>query len=220
MKKSKNFFVGCCLLVLFVCFYVVACCDYCGIVLAYKYGMDIELPAYGEYDEDGVLLYNDYMIFRNRFGRIAILQTDYKNVEIVGTFSPKLCTHLRMLSLREGMTTVQIVAELGMPLGETGSGLSRLVYETVDGYQYHLFFKSPPGEYTGVHAQVLSYWAVMAPESERYMDDSEMFAFQWQIRFFYIGLAAVLSVILVCLLVVPKKIEKRKAQSKGENCNA
>jgi len=194
MRKKVGIII-CILLVLVFCIHTAARFDYHGLVLEKILGIDCKSP-------DEYVSFESRLIFQNHFGRTAVYSTkDYKPID---TYAPKLNTHFNMLSLQPGMSVEEVIATAGMPFRNGSGGLTYLDYKTWDGYIYKLRFQSVGRE----GAKYVTH-IILSPE-DNYADPIDANAFQWQVRFFYIGLAAVLSIILVCLLVIPKEIQKRK----------
>jgi len=157
-----------------------------------------------------------YTIFPNRFGRTVVLEqtSGFGNdlheaihekhgttILNIRSFSGvRIATHLDFISVENGCTTIyQLVERAGTPTNPNME-LSLCQWTTIDGYTYIVRVNN-----TGT-VQSLT---IIPPGEKSFLTDAKI-QFQWQVRLFYLGLAAVLSVILVCLLVIPKKIEKRK----------
>ena len=129
-------------------------------------------------------------------------KTDTNNYhcERLGTYAPKIRTNLTMLRLFKGMTIPQIINAVGAPDAQEGSGISYLVFDTVDGYQYAISVHGSDDK------DLYTHLVIHAPNGKEYSGE-EAERFQWKLRFVYLGVAAILSGILVCLLVIPKRID-------------
>jgi len=152
--------------------------------------------------------YDGYVIHDCGLGIVEIFRHDGTIVtERVGIYADKMRTHLTMLSLHKGMTLPEIVAACGMPDDALGSGFYRLYYKTIDGYQYTLFIR-----YTTHKLEDID----VIPPGEVSLGETGTLQFRWTVRLVYLGIAAVLGVVLVVLIKVPNAIRKRKAASQPD----
>jgi len=193
-------------------------------------GLNVYGTCMGEFYDADFVKGIGYIVYPNRFGNVVVVkytgglknsisQDLYKKFGQIAYSirtipNTGIATHFDFINVKNGSTTIdQLVERAGMPhyVGEAYSTYDLCQWETLDGYIYTINIDPKTG--------VVKDISISLPDQLRFLEEEEA-QLQWQVRLFYLGLAAVLSVILVCLLVIPKKIEKRKAQSKGENCNA
>ena len=158
-----------------------------------------------EINKESTVYYNRYLVRANGLGAVAVFKIDIdaKPQRVVawkGTYLDKIQTHGTMLSLRKGMTFSQVIAAAGLPDGIAPVAPERVVYVTTDGYTYAIEFVN----------ESLRNVTVCTPDRV-WMSLEESTEFRWGVRLVYLGVAAILSGILVCLLVIPRRIEKRKA---------
>ena len=213
--KRAVLLLFCVIALLAVGIYIYACFDYSGYLLAYNGISDQKLP-------DPEIYFNNHWIYRNKFGRTSVIvvyhgEANNKSYVPAGTYAPVLQTHLTMLSLRKGMTIPQLLDALGMPAGAYGSGLIRLGFETLDGYRYEVFTENKTSyDAYDPRAEIVYSWQIVEPNGNRITDEEDVIAFQWTVRLVYLGVAALLSVVLVLLIKIPNNIRKRKAMASAE----
>jgi len=173
------------------------------------------------------ITYNGHLIHHSGWGLIEVFRSDVRtNGEPIvgkrlGIFLDKIPTHFTMLSLHKGMTLTEVIAACGMPDGTYGSGIHRIYYQTTDGYYYDLYFHSPDEDSTSdyISYEVAEITIVSTDRSGKELSrlrGDEAAAFQWEVRLVYLGIAAILGVVLVVLIKVPNAIRKRKAASQPE----
>ena len=179
-------------------------------------GSSIPEEFYQQAQQLGVdyVRYGGYLIHNLGLGFVEVLKDEASIVGTrVGIFPTRLVTHLTMLSLHEGMTTPEVVAVCGMPEGAVGSGFFRLCYKTVDGYLYWITFHNSTND--DPFAFVVESYSIESPQGTRWVGE-EAVMFQQKTSFVYLGIAAILGVVLVVLIKVPNAIRKRKAASQPE----
>lgn len=165
-----------------------------------------------------------YFLFSNRFGRTVVVEEAghwkkenvplYQTLEekfdrvilSVRTFSAAIPSHLDFLGITVGISTVyDVVAKCGMPNGGWAGDVWDLKYVTQDGYVYNIGFDSRDAITT------VSKISIKYMGSDGYYKSVDLETFQWTVRLIYLGIAAILSVVLVLLIKIPNTIRKRKA---------
>ena len=137
MKKRIRILL-CAILLIAVGLSIYSCFDYNGYLNKWnqsKYG------AYtSEFDElvkDGMIHIQRNFLFKNRFGRDAVIvEQRSEGVKVYvakGTYHPVIRTHLTMTALRKGMTVQEMVAAVGMPDDKSIMGDAALLYKMPDG---------------------------------------------------------------------------------------
>ena len=194
---------------------IITLCICLGVVLLFYMCLPYKIGSKPDYKlarEQGDIQYESHLIHKNAFGLVTVYEYSIKVensgtiLAICGVSFDKHQTHLTMLSSRKGMSLSQMVAALGMPDYLHGSGLVRLRYKVGNGYYYDYFFSKD--------GRSLNRWAIQGPDGN-YLSDEDAAAFQWTVRLVYLGVAAILSVVLVLLIKIPNAIRKRKAAIQG-----
>ena len=167
-------------------------------------GQPVDLKE--EVEREGGFYYSGYLIHAHGLGMVSAYEIDINaNPTSVsawkGLFLNRIQTHGTMLSLRKGMSLLQVIAAAGLPDGIAPVAPERVVYVTTDGYTYALRFAD----------ERLNNVLVCTPDRV-WMSLEESTEFRWSVRLVYLGIATALSGVLICLLTVPKAIRKRKAK--------
>ena len=212
MKKLIRILL-CAILLIAVGLSIYSCFDYNGYLNKWnqaEYGANSFDVS--ELEKDGVIYTQSNFLFKNRFGRNAVIvvQRSEEGTEYVakGTYHPVIRTHLAMTALRKGMTVQEVVAAVGMPDDKSITGSGALLYKMPDGVWYSVVISGG-----GSDAKVLR---VGISDVNKSYTNEEVVSFQWTVRLVYLGIAAVLGVVLVLLIKIPNNVRKRKAASQPE----
>jgi len=167
-------------------------------------GQPVDLKE--EVEQEGGFYYSGYLIHAHGLGAVSVYEVDINanpaRVSVwKGLFLDKIQTHGTMLSLRKGMSLLQVIAVAGLPDGIAPVAPERVAYVTTDGYTYALNFVD----------ERLNDVLVCTPDRV-WMSLEESTEFRWNVRLAYLGAAVLLSGVLVVLLTVPKAVRKRKAE--------
>jgi len=193
--------------------YIAGCFDYSGIFFDRTFKTNL-------FKEPKTIQYEYHYMFKNRFGRNAVVVYDrnIKSTVPKGTYAPVLCTSLGALSVRKGMTIPQVVATVGIPDAIHGSGIVRMHYDLPFGCGFDVFtnYAGDSGKDYDPNKQIVSGFAVSGPGGEYHMYNENVDVFLWVLRLIYLGIAVVLGAVLVVLIKVPNAIRKRKAASQPD----
>jgi hypothetical protein len=163
-------------------------------------------------------VYNGFLIHRSDVGIVEVFKTGYSNensgelLAVSGLSFDKIKSHFTMLSVHKGMTLPQLVSTVGMPDGTTGSGIVRVAYVLPNGYMYSFRFDGEIGDW---YSEKVTSIDIRDTDGND-LSDEDVAAFQWTVRLVYLGVAAVLSVVLVLLIKIPNNIRKRKEISEAK----
>ena len=212
MKKLIRILL-CAILLIAVGLSIYSCFDYNGYLNKWnqsKYGA--YTSELYELEKDGMIHIQRNFLFKNRFGRNAVIvEQRSEGVKVYvakGTYHPVIRTHLTMTALRKGMTVQEMVAAVGMPDDKSIMGAQELLYKMPDGVWYSVVISGG-----GSDAKVRR---VGISDVNKSYTNEEVVAFQWTVRLIYLGIAAVLSVVLVLLIKIPNNIRKRKGIASAE----
>ena len=161
-------------------------------------------------------------LYKNDFGRTTIVWTldmgsdsFRKLFNLIGrkqiilstqTVTPGVATHLDFFNaLHSPRQFNALVEDAGMPTQILSLVTSDVAFKTVDGYEYHV----------RLHRDGLCILTDVIDPAGNHQTDEQIDALTVKVLIFYLGIAAILGVILVLLIKIPNNIRKRKAAIQG-----
>jgi len=174
---------------------------------------------------DAILVHNGYLYYHNWAGNSVVARFgsiyDPSALEIVEIrcYSALLTSnyHFDFTKINNGMTPFEVTALVGLPDASRTSGINTLDYKAADGTAYRIgwdYGKDAQGR-SDLNAPVVHSVCVCDSEGN-YLSIDETAAFQWTVRLVYLGIAAILGVVLVLLIKIPNNVRKRKAATQPE----